>query len=109
MRVVDGPKALYIHLFRPHQVIFPHLRATSGPPVFIGLSPLSALAPMRWRTACRCLHAAADRAMRWWTVGDAMADRGRGVHAAADRDCKNPARVPGGENADFIPRRIPVQ
>ena len=47
--------------------------------------------------------------MRWRTVGDAMTDRGRGVHAAADRDCKGPARVPGGENANFIPRRIRVQ
>ena len=43
------------------------------------------------------------------TLTDAMADRGRGVHPAADRDCKDPARVPGGENADFIPRRIRVQ
>ena len=39
-------------------------------------------------------------------MGDAAADCGRGVHAAADRDCRGPARVPGGENADFIPRRI---
>ena len=44
-------------------------------------------------------------AIRRWTVGEEMADCGRGVHAAADRGCKGP----GGENADFIPRRIRVQ
>ena len=51
----------------------------------------------------------ADRAMRWRTVGEAMANRDRGDHAAADRDCKVPARVPGGENADFILRRIRLE
>ena len=69
MRIVDG------HVFKPHQAISSHLQATPGPPVFIGLSLLSALAPMRWRTACRCPHAAADRAMRWRRVAEVFMRR----------------------------------
>ena len=52
---------LFIHLFRPHQATSPHPRATSGPSVSHGLSLLSALAPVRWRTVCLSPHAVADR------------------------------------------------
>ena len=39
-------------------------------------------------------------------MGDAAADCDRGVHGAADRDCRGSARIFDDENADFIFRRI---
>ena len=94
MRVADGLKpSIYISssdLIRPPLLI-------PGPPVLIVLPPLSALALMRWRTACLCPHTAADRAMRRRTVGEVMAD----VYEAIMRRRTVTARVPGGENADL--------
>ena len=63
----------YIHFLKFHQITFFYSSAAFGPSVIHDLSLLSVFALMRWRT-----------------VGDAAADCGRGVHAAADRDCKGP-------------------
>ena len=96
MRVAVGLKALYSYT-SPHQATSPH----PGPPVLIDLPPLSALAPMRWRTG-RCVGGPCH-------VCEVMADCDRGDHAAADRDCKGPCKGPWWRKCGFYPPANPCR
>ena len=77
----------YIHLLRPHQTTSPHPRATFGPPVSHGLSLLSALAPVRWRTVCLSPHAVADRG---WCGGGLWPRCSCGGEPWLQGSCKDP-------------------
>ena len=84
MKIAGGLKVLSIYSFS--DLIRPPLLTFGPPPGHLFLTVYRCCLPSPSCDGGLSVLAL----MRWRTVDDAAADCGRGVHAAADRDCKGP-------------------